>query len=62
MTDISSSGAAAVRHLNAALLPEDQIAGDVNEPIRQQKPSLALDETSAATLKDAANLSATFSP
>ena len=56
VTDMSSSAAAAVRHLNAAFLPEDQIAGDVTEPIRQQKLSLALDKASAATLKDAADL------
>ena len=38
------------------MLPEDQIAGDVTEPIRQQKLSLALDKASAATLKEAADL------
>ena len=45
VTDMSSSAAAAVRQLNAANLPEDQIAGASTESIRQQKLSLALEKT-----------------
>ena len=48
VTDQTSPAYAAVRHLNSVFLPEDQIATDVAEPIRQQKLSLAVEKASIA--------------